>query len=114
MPAEHQASRFCADYWGIFNVHSDTGEPGLFYTVTMNGGEGVADCTCPAFKFSGAARHCKHIDHVFQNGCFWNPQWKEEGGPKNMEPYDYCKAPDEDLDPCPRCGGPVVAVVIAV
>lgn len=111
MPAEIVPATFCADYWGIFHVGGSQGET---WVVSMNGGEGVAHCSCPAYQYSKEQpAHCKHIDRVFRNGCFWNPQW-HEGGPIKLRPVAYNRAPEEQLEPCPHCGGPTIGVRIAV
>lgn len=111
MPAEIITASFCADYWADFEVESQSGS-GETYTVTMNGGEGIAHCTCKAYEYSGNNHHCKHIDYVFQNGCFWNPQWYD-GGSRKLKPkvINGSTIPGEK---CPRCGGPMIAVRIAV
>lgn len=113
MPAEIVTGSFCADYWGVFRVQSDS-DPNNFYIVTMNGGEGVAHCTCKAYEYSGVERHCKHIHYVFKNGCFWNCQWHEGNKKVNIRPIRNDLGNIIPKEKCPNCGGPVVAVKIAV
>lgn len=108
MPAEIISAAFCADYWSTFKVESS--KKGAFYEVTMNGGEGTAHCTCPAYKHS-RDRDCKHIAYVFKHGCFWNPQWYE-GGDRTVRPVACHGSTIEEE--CPGCGGPMIAVRIAV
>lgn len=105
---------FCPQYYSLWDV---TGRSGV-YRVTLNGGEGAPNCSCPAFKFSGGYgnQHCKHIDAVWKHGCLYNPQWKEAG------PNDYAqhgiKLVDTDQhtigEKCPGCKAQMVPVRIAV
>lgn len=83
-----------------------------------------AMCNCPAYQYSGdyGEQHCKHIDRVFANGCFYHPdiedrsktwnefnfddngvRWLSSGGHRNDPPL-----------PCPGCGSPMVIVKVAV
>jgi hypothetical protein len=110
MPYEVVNSEFCADYWGVFEVPG-TEEP--YYRVVWYGGEGGASCNCMAFKYSREMPPtCKHIDRTWKEGCFWNPQWYD-GGSRKLRPVHI----NRDAIPggeCPHCGGPTVAVRIAV
>lgn len=103
---------FCADYWSTFDV---PGSKGKVWQVDWVGGEGPAYCNCPAFKYSKETpQTCKHLDEVFKKGCFWNPQWCD-GNTKEMRPRpDSCSRSTVIGEKCPHCGGPVVAVRIAV
>lgn len=110
MPAEVITSVRCMDYESVFVV---VGSTGTQYEVTCEGL--MLHCTCPAFRyFKGPEndRECKHTKFVWRNGCFWNTQWYE-GGTKQIRPMrlNGREVPDEK---CPHCGGPVVAVRIAV
>lgn len=112
MPAEIIPSAFCADYWAVFRVPSES-TPGTVYTVEFGGGEGPAFCDCPAFKYSPEDdKGCKHITWVFKHGCFWNPQWYE-GGDRKIKPKYHTNS-HIPKQKCPRCKGPMVGVRIAV
>jgi hypothetical protein len=111
MPAQIENALFCADYDATFEVEGSGMEP---YTVEWNADEMAgASCTCMAYRFAkGPDKTCKHIDKVFKQGCFWNPQWYE-GGTRELRPVEYHGDIIED-EHCPACGGPVIAVRIAV
>lgn len=106
---------FCPQYFSTFAVK---GSGTNWYTVSFNGGEGPAHCTCPAFKYSGEPGNqtCKHIRRVWKYGCFYNPQWKD-AGPNDLEKHDI-KILETDMgnwhENCPGCNQVMVAVKIAV
>jgi len=89
---------------------------GTKYEVEFISGEGGAVCTCPAFKFSRTKQGCKHISDVFNNGCFYHPQWNEKGGKKTIRPKDHAFAPAgfSETEKCPGCDGPTMLVRVAV
>lgn len=96
----------CADFHSVFEV---VGSKGDTYHVSYAGGEGGAHCTCPGFKYR---QDCKHVNETFKRGCFWHPQW-HDAGPAEVRPVEVTPhtVPGEQ---CPGCGGPVVAVRMAV
>jgi hypothetical protein len=99
----------CASNYGVFEVE---GSRGAKYSVTLNGSEGPADCTCPAYKFSGERRDCKHVARVFAEACLYNPQWHDAKEAPTLRPKDYTYSCFTNSK-C-RCGGPMVAVRRAV
>ena len=114
MPADIQTGFFCADYFSDFHVPGS--KPGVVYTVSLDGTSGV-NCTCPAFQFfkgDPSERTCKHVAYVWQHACLWNEQWCD-GKADDLDPVPgschYQTVPDEA---CPKCGGPVCPVKIAV
>lgn len=111
MPAEIIVMADCQSNYGVYKL---PGSKGTVYTVSFGGSEGPAHCTCPAYKFSGEGRHCKHIEKVWNGACMYNPQWCKGHNPIRFKPVEYtydAVVPDEE---CPNCGGPVVAVRRAV
>jgi hypothetical protein len=120
MPAQIENARFCADYWGTFEIPGSDGW--TTYKVEFTGGESPAYCSkmdgtpCPSYQFSKANnKDCKHIRQVWAQGCFWNPQW-HGGSSKQIRPVSH-HAPnllERPESACPHCGGPTVAVRIAV
>jgi len=102
-----------------------SGSSGNIYNITVNPYD-PASCTCPAFKFSGeyGDQHCKHIDKIQANGCFYHPQ---SGGPESGGTWNKAYFDDNDIEwlnsggnvaepqqPCPGCGNPMIVVRIAV
>lgn len=109
MPAEIVNSAFCADYFAVYLVPSSKkGQPP--YEVTLAGGEGSAYCTCPGFAYR---QNCRHIKYVWDHACLWNPQW-HDGGPDDLHPVRYLNEDQHHGGACPKCGGPMVPVRIAV
>jgi hypothetical protein len=113
MSAEIVTVGFCPQYFASFEV---TGSTGNSYTVTLNGAEAPAHCTCPSYRYGGS-QDCKHIKAVWDHGCLYNPQWKD-AGPNDLGSYgvsvvayDY---PGGRTEPCPGCGEAMVPVRIAV
>jgi len=113
MPAEIVTMTECADFYGVFEVE---GSKGAKYRVAFGGGEGPATCTCPAYQYAKGAvydKTCKHIDRVFKEGCFWHPQWHDPG-PRTIAPVETYSPNEVPGEKCPGCGGPVVAIRVAV
>jgi hypothetical protein len=109
MPAEIITSAFCADYDAIFHVPGS--KPGTHWTVQTDGLQ--IYCDCPAYKFAPEAnKHCKHADYVFAHACLWNPQWYD-GGDRTIRPT-HVTTRTLASGSCPRCGGPVIPMRIAV
>lgn len=88
----------CASWHSSIEVKSDTSDK--VYTIQWYGPEGGASCDCPAYKYSGDKRDCKHIAKAFKSGCFWHQQWSDEKLEKSGT--------------CPRCGGETIFVRVAV
>lgn len=110
MPAEIVTATCCAQYHADFKV---TGSRGDEYTVSFTGMEGAAYCTCKAWEFAPwDNKNCKHIEKVWKEACLWNPQWRD-GGENIITPTSY-RQDGLQGESCPSCGGPVVAVRIAV
>jgi len=117
MSADIVTVGFCPQYYSTFSVQ---GSGGSVYTVSL-AGTGFAHCDCPAyayFKGEPADRTCKHIKAVWEHGCFYNPQWKDDAGPNDLSEVG---ASVKDLDtsytygePCPGCGDQMIATKIAV
>jgi len=105
---------FCGSYYGHYEIK---GSRGAVYHVTLGGGEGPAHCTCPSFKFfkgSTYDRTCKHIERVHAEACMWNCQWHEGNNPVKLRPVEVY-SPNKIHDAkCKNCGGPLVAVRIAI
>ena len=63
------------------------------------------DCTCPAYKFGPRDEFgkipCRHIEKAQSEVC----GWAQLIGPEKKR---------GDADICPRCGGPVALVKVAV
>lgn len=108
MPAEITMMEDCASNYGVFEVQGSTGT----YTVSFSGSEGPAHCTCPAFKYSGTEQTCKHIKKVWDEACFYNPQWHDANPEPAIRPKDYTY--DAFTGGTCVCGGPLVAVRRAV
>lgn len=102
---------WCADYWATFTVPSSNGKG--TYIVQTNGGEAPSHCTCPAFRYSKELPPtCKHIEAVWKQGCFYNPQW-HDGNPSPTIRPDSTDFPKIEGKTC-ICGGPMVWVRCAV
>lgn len=99
----------CASNFGVFEI---TGSKGDTYTVTFSGSEGPAHCTCPAYRFSGAEMHCKHVARVHDQACFYNPQWHEAHPEPILRPVGYTY--EQFSGGTCECGGPLVYVKRAV
>jgi hypothetical protein len=111
MPVEIITAEFCATYWGDYDVPGS--KPGTSYRVSLLGSEGPAYCPCKAFQHSPPpAKDCKHVRYVWRHACLWNPQWHEPG-PGALKPLTLSTRTIENSE-CPGCGGPTVAVRIAV
>lgn len=117
MPAEIVTVGFCPQYHSRWQVAGS--KPGTSYEVDLAGAEGAPHCTCKAFQFSGGYgdQDCKHVRAVWAHACLYNPQWKDAG------PNDFASHGIELVDtdtayqygePCPGCGGPMIATKIAV
>ena len=105
-----ETAAFCGDYFAAFDV---PGSKGKVYRVTWNGATYGPHCTCPAFKYAPEDnKECKHITLTFREGCFYNPQWYD-GGNQTIRPIENF-GNIIPQDECPACGGPTVAVRIAV
>lgn len=115
MPAQTETAWFCGQYFSLWTVPSSRGDDA--YSVTLAGAEGPVHCTCPAWKFAPEdGKDCKHIRRVWEHGCLANPQWKDPG-PNDFAAHGIALKAIEATDgspPCPGCGGPQVAVKIAV
>ncbi len=98
----------CASNYGVFQVESS--KPGIFYTVSMAGSEGLPHCPCKGFEYR---QDCKHINQVWEKACMYNPQWNEGKTNPELVPYSFTY---ESFSPhlCPACGGPMVYVKRAV
>ena len=102
MSANIESSVQCKSnsYWEI----GVDGSNGKKYKVTFERQFGNRDydydyeCTCPAFKYKPG--YCKHIKAVKDERCGWSRQW--DGGNST------------DDNKCPKCGGDVEGVLIAV
>jgi hypothetical protein len=100
---------WCADYFATYEV---IGSKGDSYEVQINGAEAPPHCTCPAFKYSKLL-HCKHVQEVWDRGCFFNPQWKEDGNERpTIRPKHFYYPLIKDKR-C-VCGGPMIWVQVAV
>lgn len=100
----------CASNYGIYDV---LGSKGRWYRVHLNGSEGPAHCTCPAFKYSGEQQSCKHIERIRKEACLYNPQWRVAKASPAIRPIAY----EHDLDlACGSCvcGEPLTPVRRAV
>lgn len=114
MPAEIVPGSFCASYFGSFEVAGSNGD---VHHVSTHGGEGPAFCDCPAFRFQRGPtydRTCKHTKWVWEHGCFWNCQWHEGNAEVTIRPTSIGTGNVIESEHCPNCGGPLVAVLIAV
>jgi hypothetical protein len=107
---------FCPQYFATFEV---TGSKSNIYQVTLDGAEGPAHCTCPAYAYSkDDNRTCKHIAAIWKHGCLWNPQWKD-AGPNDLDSVGTRLTgthgrPILQGERCHGCGQDCVAVRIAV
>ena len=99
----------CASCFGVYDV---TGSKGDQYVVSFHGETGI-HCTCPAFKFSGERRDCKHVHQVYKAACMYNPQYNQGKAEPAIRPRDYTYDAFSK-QPCPACGGPAVYVRRAV
>lgn len=106
MPAEVVTLLWCADYDAIFEVPSSDGSKTYRVQFSPSGG---AYCTCPGFMYRDK---CKHIEHVFEEACLWNPQWYD-GGARTVRP-SYRGVHNVPHETCPKCHGPMIAVRCAV
>jgi hypothetical protein len=103
---------FCASSYGIFEVPGS--KPGVTYRVEFACTHG-AFCTCTAFKFApGDDKTCKHITYAYEHSCQYNVQWNEGHENADLTPIGYTYDAIIPGETCPVCGGPVVAVKIAV
>lgn len=115
MPAEIVTAFFCASWDASYTVE---GSGGNSYDVRISP-EGRTWCSCPAYKhFRGEEydRTCKHIKLVHNEACLWNPQWpmpSQERGEVLRQPT-MVSTRTMVSERCPQCGGPVVAVRIAI
>lgn len=113
MPAQLEPGQVCASYFAEYDVPSDTSDTS--YRVSLHGGEVPPTCTCMAFRFQKVPRDqkfCKHIAYVQRHACMWNCQWNE-GNTVSLEPVEITETTIPDSK-CPNCGGPTVAMMIAV
>jgi len=101
MSADLHSFSQCAS-WDNFSI-AVRGSKGKEYIVTH--GKSTEPytygfhCTCPAFKFSNPPQECKHIKAAKGNACLLHEQ--HDGG-------------NWSGGVCPRCGGPITAVMCAV
>lgn len=56
-------------------------------------------CTCLGFKYSKGKKPCKHIIEARSKKCSWN-QYIDGGEPVSGK--------------CPKCGGPIIGIKVAV
>ena len=113
MPAEIITVGFCPQYFASFVV---AGSRGVSYTVAFDGADLDGSCSCAAFKFSGARRSCKHLRLVQAHGCFWNPQWHDEG-PNDLAAQGISLVGEltrTSRSRCPGCGYDTLPVRIAI
>jgi hypothetical protein len=105
-----ESAECCATYWGDYDVPGS--KPGVRYRVSL--GDSTS-CTCPAFEYAPfPGKTCKHIQRVEQEACLWHPQGCERGRtPATLAPRRLTRATVPN-SACPLCGGPTVAVRIAV
>jgi hypothetical protein len=108
---------FCPQYYAEWLV---TGSRGDIYIVTLDGAEGVPQCSCPAWNFSPHReydRECRHIRAVWEHGCLFNPQWRDPG-PNDYAQFGITKGEYHVAqtwgEPCPGCGDTMIPVRIAV
>jgi hypothetical protein len=107
MPAQLEHMADCASCFGVYEVPNSRGSG--TYRVEL-GGENWSHCPCKGFEFRG---ECRHIGEVYKKACCWNPQYGEGKRNPELKPieYTYDKFVSE---PCPMCGGKMVAVIRAV
>lgn len=113
MPAEIVTGSFCASWFAAYDVPSS--KPGKFYRCTLNGAESQPYCPCKSFEFSPLdGRNCKHIEKLHREACLWNVQWHPGNRPVLLRPVAWDERSVIPGEACPNCGGPVIAVRIAV
>lgn len=112
MPAEVVTGRFCASWFASYDIPSS--KPGKSYRCSLSGTHGPY-CPCKSFEFSPLdSRNCRHIEQIHREACLWNVQWHEGNNPILLRPVAYDSSYEIPNDTCPNCGGPVIAVKIAV
>ena len=104
---------FCPQFTGTFEVPGSAGS----YRVSL--GPDGAHCGCRAFQYCKVEdefdRTCKHVKLVRAHGCLYDPQGCDPG-PNDLEAYGIEILPhDGDYgEPCPGCGGEMIALRVAV
>jgi hypothetical protein len=99
----------CASFWGDYDIPGS--KPGVRYRVSL--GDSPL-CTCLAFAYAPfPGKTCKHIRRVEQEACLWHPQGCGLGRTVKLQPRQLTRPTIPDSE-CPLCGGPTVAIRIAV
>jgi hypothetical protein len=114
-----EVAEVCPMWASNFQVPSSDGTNN--YLVQTHKNE-PASCSCRAYQYSGAygEQHCKHIDKLFANGCFYHPQSGEKAKAWNEFNFDDNQivwlewSNDPTGSACPGCGNAMISVRIAV
>ena len=114
MGYEIVTGEFCASYYASYTVPGS--KPDTEWHVSHDGIL-PPHCDCPAFMYYKGDpwdRTCKHINYVWNHACMWNCQWHEGNKEITVKPDSIDEGNVIKGSSCPNCGGPVVAVKIAV